>query len=313
MTGDTGTVAPRGGLRAVSAATLRVAAVLAAVALGGAFWLAMTARARAGELLHDAGVSMLSYTRTDFEDAPRIVHVNGLPLRMMSGHTHDDLTSVLDFFEQRCGSVDGGIEQQLAVLRGGAGDALGAVDPRLLRPVLRNEQDAQGYVACLDLGAAEIGAEQLAARLGAFAATFDLARLGDLRFVWARAERNGTAYVAAWTDGPLRLDRMFPAEGDVPGLDPGALPRPPHARRVLSAWQEHKAPLLTTYRAELSIAEAHARYRETLVDDGFTVREQSTAPSVQHWLIAARGASSAIVLIRADGPARSSVTLLPLH
>jgi hypothetical protein len=305
--------APGGPLRAVLPRTLRVAGVLGALTLGSAVCVAIAARARAGELLHDAGASMLSYARADFRDTPRIVHVNGVPLHLMSGHTRDDLPTVLDFFDRRCGAADGGVQRQLAALRSGAGAALDAIDPALLRPVLRNEQPGHGYVACLDLGGAALEPERLAARMRSFAVTFDLARLGALRFVWARAERDGTAYVAVWTEGPLRLDRMFPAEGDVPGVDPSTLPRPPHARRVLSAWQEQHAPLLTAYSVEMPIREAHASYRRALIDGGFAVRERSEESSEQHWLIAMHGAASLVALIRADGPARSSVTLLPLH
>jgi hypothetical protein len=303
----------RARLRAVLTGARRVAALLGVLALGGAVCVAASARARVGELLHDAGASMLSYTRADFQDTARTVHVNGLSLRVMSGHTHDDLASVLDFFDTRCGAAAGGPEQQMAALRSGAGAALAAIDPGLLRPVLRSERPGQGYVACLDPGVAHLEPERLLTRLEAFAATMDVAQLGDLRFVWARAERDATAYVAVWTEGPVRLDRMFPAEGDVPGVDPPTVPRPPQARRMLSAWQERQAALLTAYRVELPIGDAHARYRQALIDGGFAVREQSEAPSDQRWLIAARGTVTAIAVIRADGPSRSTVTLLPLH
>jgi hypothetical protein len=289
---------------------LRVIAGLGGLALGAAICIAITARARAGELLQDAGAAMLSYAPVDVLDAPRVLHVNGLALRLMSGHTRHDVTSVLDLFDRRCGARDGGFARRIAALRRGARAPLAAVDDRLLRPVLRGEGPSEGYLACLDLGADELAPTQVVARLRAFAATLDLARLGDLRFVWARADEDGTSYVAVWSEGPVRLAHMFPARGDAPGLDPSALPRPPRSRRVLSAWQEHEQPTVTSYSVELPVAELRTAYRDALIDAGFSVREGADA---RGWLIAARASSSTAVLLRADRAERSIATLLPLR
>jgi hypothetical protein len=289
---------------------LRVVVGLGGLALVAALGSAITARARAGELLQDAGAAMLSYAHVDALDAPRVLHVNGLALRLMSGHTRDDVTSVLDLFDRRCGARDGGFGRRIGALRRGARAPLAVVDDRLLRPVLRGEGPTEGYLACLDLGGDELAPNQLVARMQAFATTLDVARLGDLRFVWARADGDGTSYVAVWSEGPVRLAQMFPARGDAPGVDPSALPRPPRSRRVLSAWQEHEQPTLTAYSVELPIAELRTVYRGALIDEGFSVREGGNAPG---WLIATRASSSTAVLLRADRAARSIVTLLPLQ
>jgi hypothetical protein len=299
------------GRSAARVPALRASAGLGALLLGAALWVGISARARAGELIQSAGSSMLSYARAGRIDAPRTLHVNGLSLRVMSGHTRDGVSTVLDFFDARCGQADGGFAQQIAALQRRAPAAF--TDPRLLRPVLRSEQPGSGYLGCLDLGPAALSAKALGERLQAFAATFDLAQLGDLRFVWVRAEADGTAYAAVWSEGPVRLPQMFPARGDVPGFDPNAFPRPPRSRRVLSAWQEQEAPIVTAYRAELSSAELHARYRSALIDGGFAVREGRGRSRGQRWLVAARADSSTAVLIRAEGDARSSATLLPLR
>ena len=63
-----------------------------------------------------------------------------------------------------------------------------------------------------------------------------LGRLGDLRYVYARALEGGRSHVVTvWTEGSIRLDRLFPTGGDAPGEDPPALPRPPGLARQ-KAW-----------------------------------------------------------------------------
>jgi hypothetical protein len=283
-------------------------AALAALAMA-ANWTAARARARAGELLQDAGAALLQYTHAGHVDPARLLSVNGLPLRVLSGHTHDDLTTVLDAFDARCGRVDGGMSRRLATLAHGPFAPLRAAAPSL-RPLVRGEHHGRGYLACLDLGAAELDPQQLLRRLQTFAAEMDVAAIGDLRFVWAQADPGGTAYVALWSEGPVRLAQLFPEHGDAPGVDPAAWPRPPRSRRLLSAHQQDATPLLAVYGSELAPAELHARYRNALIDGGFAVRESAGAG---RWLIGTKGASTTAAVIRAAGPARSTVTVLPLR
>jgi hypothetical protein len=268
-------------------------AVAGSLVLGGVvFALAVGARARADDFVESAGSHLLHGARAGAGTA-QVLHVNGLPLRMEAGRSSQSVRAVLDGFDERCG------------VHGGAGP---------LRPALRAESDTGGYLACLDLRAPQPATAEIVQRLHAFAASFDLAAIGDLRFVWALRERDGTAFVAVSSEGPVRLAQLFPGRGDAPGIDLQGVPRPPGARRVLSAWQDAQPAMLASYRVELAPAEFVARYRRRLIDGGFAVRPGGgAAGGAPRWLLAERAGAFTAVAIDRAGATRSTVTLLPLH
>ena len=83
---------------------------------------------------------------------------------------------------------------------------------------------------------------------------------------------------------------------------------------MLSAYQEHAAPAVVSYRVSLPSPAARAQYTRALIDGGYAVREAASpragAPEVLH---VERGTTKAAVAIATAGPARTTVTLLPLH
>jgi hypothetical protein len=56
-----------------------------------------------------------------------------------------------------------------------------------------------------------------------------------LRYAYVEREQAGSSVLQMWSEQPLRPVEMFPESGDAPGRDLGGIPRPPGARRLLSA------------------------------------------------------------------------------
>jgi hypothetical protein len=131
------------------------------------------------------------------------------------------------------------------------------------------------------------GVEGLLARLTAFAESGDLARVGGLRYVYARATDEGTHFLVFHTDESLNIYEMFPQTGDAPGRDVPGLPRPEGARRFMSAWEEGDPHAITMYATTRQSAdELRGWYREALPGAGWTLYEPTEAQLerfTQHW------------------------------
>jgi hypothetical protein len=231
---------------------------------------------------------------------------------LISGTTTDALASVLDVFHARCRQAAGGFAERLA------GDnpkpaARKLLRDRLLDATLHENGDHDGYVACLDLGPSAPHAGELIDRLRAFVISGDVARVGDLRFVWARRDAELTHYVALWTEGSLPLRTAFPERADAPGVEVPHIPRPEPSQRVLSAWQQAQAPLLVSYRAQGSAHELAGRYREQLVTQGFTVRSCDSSVGPAPCLLIESPRCLALALFTDDRDRAALVTLSPLR
>jgi hypothetical protein len=287
--------------------------VLVAAALGvlSVAWLAWTARAKAREGLRSAGELMLRYAGAEHIDAPRELVVNGLALHVLSGVSAKPLGTVLDLFEARCKQVGGGFDREIATLLQRQGAA--PLPERIMRGgTLREDDEHNGYLACLDLGTDQLGASELIARLQAFAESGDIANVGDLRFVWARRDREQTSYVALWSEGPLPLPVAFPEEGDAPGVDLPSLPRPERSVRLLSAWQRDAAPSLVSYRSETTLDELETSYLRQLASLGLSVRAGDRQDGVR-WLRVEAAEQTLLAVLSQDERGRGLVMLTPLH
>lgn len=165
------------------------------------------------------------------------VRLNGEEIHVASAVVNASVDRVLDRVERMCreGSRDldgvvqdpgGKLPEELkATLKGMGPFALG---------ILRQQGEHEGVVGCL--ARPDGGLAGLSERLTAFALSRDLGDIGKLRYVYARDEGGGRVHVVtAWSDGKLRLDRMFPREGEAEGTDAPGTPRPAGARRVLTA------------------------------------------------------------------------------
>jgi hypothetical protein len=174
--------------------------------------------------------------------------------------------------------------------------------------VLRSEDEKRGYVACLDLGPEPLDTRQLLRRINAFGQTGDLARLGGLRLAFARADGEGTHHVSVWSDGPLPLLHAFPARGDAPGADPADMPRPPEARRVLSASVGGDDGVLASYHSDLAPPRLLSRYRAQLEAAGMAVLTDAGGRSL---LVQSASATRVVAITPDAGGSVLSLATLP--
>jgi hypothetical protein len=262
------------------------------------------ARAQIAESFFGLGEQMMRYADARRQDAPRDLVLNGQTLRFSSGTANRSVTEVLDTFEARCGAVDGALEDQVAQLRADHPE----VDAGELEesPVLREQHGGEGFVACLDLGAEPVSAQELAERVARFGQTGDVAAIGDMRYVFAEEYaiegRTRTHFVAMWTNGAFDLDRMFPAEGDAPGVDLEDVARPPRARRTLSGFERGQPYTMTVYASRESEAALESHFRRTLPARGWTLVEPERAPGpdAPRMLMAERGRRMLTVILSPD-------------
>lgn len=277
-----------------------------AVATGG--FAAKHVRAHVDELAFDIGATMLRHPATDQADPARTLLVNGIALHIASAGTAAPLPDVLDIFHARCRERGGRFGEAFERPRGMRVGLRRLVDVPL-DGVLRLEDAERGYVACLDMGGAPLGVGEILHRARAVLAEGDLARIGDLRFVYAVRDGERTSYLALWTDGPLPVYRAFPAQGDAPGDDLEQVPRPPGTRRILSAHEHGGRARVAMYRAHgvgpTALAE---RYRAHLRAAEFVIPE--TAPG-HDGFVAQRGDTWILVAVSDDG-ADALATVVPL-
>jgi len=224
-------------------------------------------RARAtvdAELL--AGTQGLLGIPVAFEHGrPRALVLNGAQLEIRSGHSKDPLRTLLERATADCRRRSGRLHARAMDIAAHAKRLL----PSLADGILRSEHAGEGLVACFDLGQRETSWDELLARLQAFARSGDLEALGGIRLLRVQARSEGAFFVTLASVGPTELSKMFPAEGDAPGLDFKGVPRPLGGRRVLSAWQQHGAPALNIYEAELRGAHLLRDYQRLLLAHGW--------------------------------------------
>jgi hypothetical protein len=265
-------------------------------------------RALADEQVLDAGRELLSYARASDLDAPRTLIVNGAQLHVLSGSTTDGLGALLDVFSARCRRASRVDRLQPPF----GGRRWPRIAERALDPVLRSEGARGGYVACLDLGVPSISPQDLLGRVRRFLLHRDLAEIGDLRFAWAFRDAAVTRYVAVYTEGPLPLDRLFPTHGDAAGSDLPGVPRPAHARRLLSAYQQDAAPRIASYQTRAAPEIALQAYREQLTAAGVRVDARSATTTGRRFL-ATHGAQTTLAFATRSSAGDTLLTLVLLR
>jgi hypothetical protein len=254
-------------MRAHRLLSARVALALVAVLGAGA------AHARAGELLGSLGQPLLAYSNAARDEGLRTLVVNGARLQLRTGSSLDSLDAVLDAQVRPC-----------------------RADGAWLNPVVHTRGSAQGVAGCI----LPSDSQGLGERLRAFASSGDVSSLGQLRVTWAMRSGDETRYVAIGSDGPLELLAMFPTDGDAPGVDLAALPRPPGARRVLSTWQDGAAPLLVSYESSLSLDELERAYTAELSRHG-VVKVMPQPASDERVLLVAGDEHDHLAILARDG------------
>ncbi|HEY2514075.1 MAG TPA: hypothetical protein VGI39_24580 [Polyangiaceae bacterium] len=167
----------------------------------------------------------------------KTVLINGAQMQVSNARTDETPKVVLDHFEQVCREHPQFMARALADLpeAGKKEFEKRLPDDRLRLAILRSGDDANGALICFtdDRPASSLTLKE---RFDSFARSGDLAEFGHLRYVFAKKNSDGKTHVTTIsTEGSLKLGEMFPAKGDAAGNDSFAIPRPPNARRILSA------------------------------------------------------------------------------
>jgi hypothetical protein len=205
-------------------------------------------------------------------DAEALV-VNGAQFRHSVTYTPEPVREVLDRFERECERDPGLLGQALRALPAGAEARL---DPRLPRAsrnaIVRDESEDGGMLVCF-VGARPTSLDELKDRLEHFSSTLDLGEFGELIYTYVARKGDETRVITLWTDSGLNLGRMFPASGDAAGSDSSSVPRPPQARRTLTA-QALGLPLsVRIYESSLDETSLDRFYSRELAQRGFAAAE----------------------------------------
>ncbi|GEM_PF-2266152 len=238
---------------------LMVGALLVFVANGAQARLLSHVEARGLELSR----SLLKIAYHDEASArqgrERVVGLNGVQLRVQSGsilRKDRSVEELLQGVRERCFPHDAPRNDEIK-------------SPQMIAPpLLEYSSKTEGYVYCLrPRGSLDV--DGLSLLLTKFSKTGDFAELGTWQGAYARVEGERLVFFAAEFIGPLRIDEMFPVEGDSPGGDILALPRP-GGRRLLTGSLDGEA-LLTSYEFSDSSDELLKNYADKLTLAGIEV------------------------------------------
>jgi hypothetical protein len=279
------------------------AALVLASTFGVAFYVSLrSAEARAGEALLGFGSELLRWEGLRAHTRPRGLTVNGLELGLVAVSTELGVRETLDRFHALC-TRRGAISPEAILGEARATD----ISERALGGVFRQESADEGVLACLDTaGPLELG--ELVRRLAKFTETGDLGAVGELRYVLARWDGEGTTALIVWTEGRADVLGMFP-KGDAPGRDPAGIARPTGSRRLLSA-AEHGAPYaVTVYDADgRSAGDVIEEYVSGLSARGWSVQRLDGAGS----LIGRQGARTIVVRVAGTSRNKTLATVVEL-
>ncbi|MET0285693.1 MAG: hypothetical protein ABW352_14535 [Polyangiales bacterium] len=242
---------------------VRLGLYLAAIATLSTVWLAHKAEAEVAERALSIGrqldrMSSIAAGTTTFE-------LNGARMALTTITRKEPIGVLIERFASLCARDSGGVAEQLA--------SLGDKVPDGLRSgqfgVFRSAQEKEGTAACFARQEGG-GLEETVRRLNELVDTGDFAALGQLRYMFVRDLGNGERHVLSVSSlGALPLDRMFPADRDVPGRDLSFDVRPAGARRLISASVEGSKLEGAIYESALSPAEALAGYDAPMQKLGF--------------------------------------------
>ncbi len=173
----------------------------------------------------------------DVMGSTKTVFFNGVQMNVSTAQTDQSPREVLDRFEALCTAHSSVVARAFADIPASLQGTLEKVvrDSHLRQAVIRSDSDDEGALTCFaDDRRASL--RELTSRVASFVKSHDLAEFGRFRYVHVRRSKTGRTHVmTVWTDASLKLDRMFPAVGDAEGVDSPLVPRPPEARRILSA------------------------------------------------------------------------------
>lgn len=244
-----------------------VALALCLVVGGLAF---RTARADVGESTLSLGRDLLPLS--DLVESGKQVLINGESVFVSSTIVSDSVSDVLDRFEAHCLDNVGVIGDAWGKLADLSAKGTGTSETDRARwrklGTVRAGNRREGSVICLARG--EHSPPDLVTALGEFKRTQDLGSIGKLRYVYATKQPTGTQVLAAWTESHFHFNAIaVDGTEDAPGVDSNAIPRPEHARRLLSAGISGTPYAVRVYTSTDSGEAVRAAYDRQMHERGF--------------------------------------------
>lgn len=302
---------------------VRVFWFLAAVNIAITAFFFPQARAQAEEAAKRTGLMLLQQIGPTLVGPPEVLSINGQRMSLASKLTPLSVEQVLARFEQHCREHSGDLAREIATMPA-AERALGQLPPELRDPSkwLTSRQVSQdgkaGQLACIARKDSGGGMQGLVDRIVKFTDSGDLAEIGDARYVVARKdEASGQTHVLAmWTEGSFNIPAMFPDEGDAPGSDSTAAPRPPASRRVLSADISNKSYGIRMYDTQQTHEQVQAFYAEMMKARGFALHplpnQDSELDLNEHVQAFAKNGAAIIVVVHQTPAEQTGVSLIEM-
>jgi hypothetical protein len=277
------------------AGLLRLSLLLLVCSALAVFWFGQRAHAYSERVLERLGDHMMRYAGAHHQTVPEQLAVNGATFFISTGSVAAPLSEVLDQFHAKCLQKNGRLHEQWADVAKHHKLKLPQY-PSTFDGVFRNESSKAGIVACAETGDGPLPPEVLIARIKNVLATGDIAKLGNLRYVYVTPDKRETVFVALWTEGPLNFRSMFPTHGDAPGEDLAGLPRPPDSRRMLSTRPKGADAVFNVYRSSRQSADELVDfYRDVLPKAGYTLLTKK-----QRFLVAEDGKRAVTISLQDD-------------
>jgi hypothetical protein len=209
---------------------------------------------------------------SDLTSGAETLLLNGERFHHAATTSGQPLHTVLDRLEGHCHSKPG--PAALALQR------LASSDPKrferhappgaLGKAVFREESGARGMVLCFVAGSEPGSPEGWLDALRRFSITRDLSSFGRLRYFFAETSgQQSTRVVTLWADTGLNLTTLFPKTGDAKGTDSAVVPRPPGARRTLSASAEGMPFSVRSYESNQSLPATQDFYDRWMREHGY--------------------------------------------
>ncbi len=255
--------------------------------------------ARAKDVVLTTGEDLSRLTEGGKLDGVYRLKLNGETVMIASASTKASPKEVLDRFAGECEHHADGIATELAHL--GESVQPGAAPRNEGFPgagVLRSGNDDAGTVACFALGA-KVGQVEVFERVGAFARTGDLGKIGMVRHVTVRRTASGSHVAAMWTEGSLDVAKMFPEKGDAPGSDVEGAIRPPSSRRLFTAYAEGAPYALRVYESSVTPEAVFTAYAAELPRAGWKA-DPDVAKETPDTRAFARGETDLLVTAQAQ-------------
>jgi hypothetical protein len=265
-----------GRLRALAPRLARLSIFLVVVVVGLQFALAWLVGNKVEQSFLDLGSGLAQLDAQSPRKGPRIVELNGARLHFASTSVDDSVEDVIDRAKEGCGP------HKDKALKGGDG--------------------TRGFVACFIPQAEPLGPVVGEVRQDV---------PPTYRYVYAQPGSEKTVVITVEADGKVELKKLFPEEGDAPGADAPGVPRPPDARRTLTAREEGSPQQMTLYvTKDKNPAELEAWYRARLPDHGWRPLEGGRRNGGPRVLVADRKGTLAALVFDEDESGSASVAIL---